>query len=148
LKVESQIFPRTKFKSNIGGIKLREKFLVFAVMSLMLSSLSFAASPAEEKPKALAQHPVSMFTKSMSQSLLGNIHVKNIVGDPIKVGNVTIIPVILIDVGYGGGGGGSVQGQGPVGVGFGLSGEAKPLGFIVITKEETKFISVAKVPRK
>jgi len=129
---------------------LKEKFLVFTVMSLMLFSLSFAASPAEEKPKAPApaEHPVSMFTKSMSSSLLGNIHVKNIVGEPIKVGKVTIIPVMLIDVGYGGGGGGSVKGQGPVGIGFGLSGEAKPLGFIVITKEETKFISVAKVPRK
>jgi len=129
---------------------LREKFLVFSVMSLMLFSLSFAESPAEEKPKAPspAEHPVSMFTKSMSQSLLGNIHVKNIVGEPIKVGKVTIIPVMLIDVGYGGGGGGSIPGQGPVGIGFGLSGEAKPLGFIVITKEETKFISVAKVPRK
>ena len=129
---------------------MRKKFLLFSVMSLMLFSLSFAASPAEEKPKAPAktEHPVSMFTKSMSKSLLGNLHVKNIVGEPIKVGEVTIIPVMMIDVGYGGGGGGPVQGQSPVGVGFGMGGEAKPLGFIVISKAETRFISVAKVPRK
>ena len=127
---------------------MREKFLLFSVMSLMLFSLSFAESPAEEKAQVPGQHPVSMFSKSMSSSLLGNIHVKNIVGEPIKVGKVTIIPVMLIDVGYGGGGGGSIKGQGPIGVGFYLGGEAKPLGFIVITKDETKFISVAKVPRK
>jgi len=56
--------------------------------------------------------------------------------------------VMLIDVGYGGGGGGMVKDQGPIGVGFYLGGEAKPLGFIVISKDGTEFISVAKVPRK
>ena len=127
---------------------MRTSIFVFSVMSLMLFSLSFAESPAEEKAQAPTQHPVSMFAKSMSSSLLPNIHVKNIVGEPIKVGTVTIIPVMLIDVGYGGGGGGMVKGQGPIGVGFGLSGEAKPLGFIVISKAGTEFISVAKVPRK
>ena len=127
---------------------MREKFILFTGIGLMFFSLSLAVASAEEKPTVPAEHPVSVFTDSMSKSLLGNIHVKNIVGEPIKVGKVTIIPVMLIDVGYGGGGGGSFQGLSPVGVGFGLSGEAKPLGFIVITKEETKFLSVGKVPRK
>jgi uncharacterized spore protein YtfJ len=127
---------------------LRARIFVFSAMSLMLFTLAVGLSSAEEKAQAPAQHPVSMFAESMSSSLLPNIHVKNIVGEPIKVGTVTIIPVMLIDVGYGGGGGGMVKGQGPVGVGFGLSGEAKPLGFIVISKAGTEFISVAKVPRK
>jgi uncharacterized spore protein YtfJ len=128
---------------------LKRRVLVFFTMGLMLFSLALGVSSAEEKPKVQLpkENPISLLTKSMT-SRLQNLHVKNIVGDPIKVGKVTIIPIIMVDVGYGGGAGGPNPAQGLGGIGFYLSGQAKPMGFVVISKAGTEFLSVAKVPRK
>jgi len=117
-------------------------------MSLVLILATQGLSLAAEKPEAQVKQadPVAMLTDAMTKQLTSSLHVKNVVGDPVKVGNVTIIPIIMIDIGFGGGGGGPGGGKG--GHGFGMSGEAKPLGFVIITKTETKFVSVGKVPRK
>ena len=61
-----------------------------------------------------------------------------------RISAVDIIQNIAPLVGGGGGGPGGGKG----GHGFGMSGEARPLGFVIITKKETKFVSVGKVPRK
>ena len=131
---------------------MRGRLLVFLAMGLMVVSLAFSQAPTKEKPKvqAVTVSPVSMLLKAMTSRLPNNLHVKHVVGDPIKVGKVTIIPIMMIDVGYGGGGGGPSQGKGQQmgGYGFGMGGEAKPLGFVVISKAGTKFIPVGKVPRK
>lgn len=131
---------------------MKGKVPVFFTMSLMLFLLASGGTPEKEKPivQAEAESPITLLTKAMASRLTGSLNVKNVVGDPVKVGKVTIIPIMMIDVGYGGGGGGPTQGVGQQmgGMGFGMSGEAKPLGFIVISKAGTKFISVGKVPRK
>jgi len=116
----------------------------------MLLSLMSGLSAAKEEPKVQAkpESSISMLTKAMTDRLTSNLHVKNVVGDPVKVGKVTIIPIILIDIGFGGGGGGPGEGQQMGGYGFGMSGEARPLGFVIISKAGVKFISVGKVPRK
>ena len=108
--------------------------------------LVFGISLAQEKPKAeeVTVHPIVSLTKAMTDRLANNLHVKKAVGDPIKVGKVTIVPIIMIDVGFGGGGGGPQM----IVQGFGMGGEARPLGFVVISKAGTKFIPVGKVPRK
>jgi uncharacterized spore protein YtfJ len=108
--------------------------------------LIFGLSMAQEKPKAkeVTVNPIVSLTKAMTDRLANNLHVKKAVGDPIKVGKVTIVPIIMIDVGFGGGGGGPQMAA----QGFGMGGEARPLGFVVISKAGTTFIPVGKIPRK
>ena len=131
---------------------MKGRLLVFFAMGLMLFSLAFSQAPSKEKLKAQAktESPVSMLIKAMTSRLPSSLHVKYVVGDPVKVGKVTIIPIMMVDVGFGGGGGGPTQGKGQQmgGFGFGMGGEAKPLGFVVVSKAGTKFVSVGKVPRK
>jgi len=112
--------------------------------------LVFGVSIAQEKPrpKGETMSPVTVLTKGMTDRLSESLHVKKAVGKPIKVGNVTIVPIIMIDVGFGGGGGGPA-GQPQMGAhGFGFGGEARPLGFVVISKAGVKFVPVGKIPRK
>jgi len=131
---------------------LKKGLILALVLGLMFFLLGEGIVAAKEQPKpktkAAQVNPVSVMTKAMTDRLSTSLHVKNIVGDPIKVGQVTIIPIIMIDVGFGGGGGGPGGGQAMGGHGFYTSGEARPIGFVVITKKETKFISVGKIPRK
>ena len=119
-------------------------------MSLFLISLSFALSQSQEEPKVQVkpEDPVSKMTNAMAERLSRNVHVKNVVGDPVKIGKVTIIPIIMLDVGFGGGGGGPGGGQQAGGSGFYIKGEARPLGFVVISRAGVKFVSVGEVPRK
>jgi uncharacterized spore protein YtfJ len=117
--------------------------LLFLALTVLLI---FGISAAQEKPKAkeVSVNPIVSLTKAMTDRLANNLNVEKAVGKPIKVGKVTIVPIVMIDVGFGGGGGGPQM----VAQGFGMGGEAKPLGFVVITKAGTKFIPVGKVPRK
>lgn len=126
-------------------------FIFFLALVFLAGGIALALEkPQQAEGTAVTrqENPVSLMTQAMTERLTKNLHVKNIVGDPVKVGDVTIIPIIMIDIGYGGGGGGAGMGQQMGGEGFFMSGEAKPLGFVVITKEEVKFISAGKAPRK
>ncbi|MFQ6109940.1 MAG: hypothetical protein ACE5L7_10360 [Candidatus Aminicenantales bacterium] len=129
---------------------MRAKWIVFVGGFLILFSMVGFLSAGEEPPKAQvkAGDQVSQLTKAMTQRLSKGLHVKNIVGDPVKVGKVTVIPIIMIDIGFGGGGGGPSGGPPMGGSGFFMSGEARPLGFVIISKAGVQFVSVGKVPRK
>lgn len=122
------------------------RFLLVLVTVFLVSGVSVT----QEKPKPAGEtmNPVTLLTRGMTDRLSESLHVKKAVGKPIKVGNVTIVPIIMIDVGFGGGGGGPV-GQPQIGAhGFGFGGEARPLGFVVISKAGVKFVPVGKIPRK
>jgi uncharacterized spore protein YtfJ len=123
-----------------------KKLFVFSLIFAAGFSL-LLADQAKENASAVRENPIALMTKAMSKRLKDNMHVKNIVGDPIKVGNITIIPIIMIDIGYGGGEAGGQEVSQRAG-GFYMSGNAKPMGFIIISKEGTKFLSVGKAPRK
>jgi hypothetical protein len=132
---------------------LRKKWFLVLAMSLMLFFLVEGLALSQEKqqkepPKAQVaqENPIAMLAKAMTERLTKNLQVKNIVGDPIKVGNVTVIPIIMIDISYGGGGGGPSEQMGASG--FYIGGEAKPLGFVVLSKAGVKFIAAGKAPRK
>ena len=119
--------------------------VIFAALFLAAGVLVAQEKP---KPKGDTISPVAMLTKGMTDRLSDSLNIKKVVGKPIKAGNVTIVPIIMIDVGFGGGGGGPA-GQPQMGaLGFGFGGEARPLGFVVISKAGVKFIPVGKVPRK
>jgi uncharacterized spore protein YtfJ len=126
------------------------KILAFLALGLVLFSAAFAQAPPEKKAPAPSKVPLPMdqLAEAMTQRLATNLQVKTAIGEPIKVGKVTLVPIIMIEVGFGGGGGGAPQNPDVGGKGFFMSGEARPLGFIIISKSGTQFVSVGKVPGK
>jgi len=126
------------------------------VIGLLLVIFALAQTPPEKKPQAPAVQPAYELADALAQRLSGELHLKTVVGEPVKVGSVTLIPIMMIDISFGGGGlaapgGPSVAApQAPMaGIdGFFMSGEARPLGFVAISKKGTRFISVGKTPAK
>lgn len=130
-------------KKRVLSVFILSLFLLFLV-----GSSGFAGEQTEKTPPKKAvnlEDPISAMTQAMIGQLAKNLHVKNIVGDPVKVGSMTIVPIIMIDIGYGGGEGGPDKMRSG---GFYMGGEARALGFVIITKKEVKFVSVGKAPRK
>lgn len=76
---------------------------------------------------------------------------KTVVGDQIKVGDVTMIPLVSLGFGFGAGGGsgkgeiptGGAKGEGEgVGAGTGGGGGIKPVAMIIIDKDGVRIESV------
>jgi uncharacterized spore protein YtfJ len=130
---------------------LKSKILAFLVMGILTAGLGQVRAQTEKKlqPTA-AKAPLPMFqlADEMAKRLTSGLQVKTIVGEPMKVGKVTLIPIMMIDIGFGGGGGGAPQAPEMGGKGFYMSGEARPLGFVVASKSGTRFVSVGKIPKK
>jgi len=122
--------------------------VIFAVGVFLVAAV-LAQAPPEKKPSSPPKTPVAMdqLAEAMAQRLSNSLQVKTVVGEPKKVGNVTIIPIMMIDIGFGGGGGGAPQNPDMGGRGFYMSGEIRPLGFVVVSRAGTKFVSVGKIPR-
>jgi uncharacterized spore protein YtfJ len=130
---------------------LKSRILAFFVIVILVSGLGQVLAQTEKKlqPTA-AKAPLPMFqlADEMAKRLTSGLQVKTVVGEPMKVGRVTLIPIMMIDVGFGGGGGGAPQAPEMGGKGFYMSGEARPLGFVVSSKSGTRFVSVGKIPKK
>ena len=73
-------------------------------------------------------------------------NIKIIFGDPIKQGEVTVIPVGSIFLKGGGGGGkiGTQEGdeKGKRGMGLGMCISTKPIGYIEVKNNEAKFVNI------
>jgi len=71
---------------------------------------------------------------------------KTVVGEEIKVGKLTLIPIIEVTFGMGSGTGGGkyAKDQEGSGEGIGLGVKAKPSAFIVIKEEEVELLSLHK----
>ncbi len=80
---------------------------VVLVAGLFLWAAPFVRAQAEKKPQPKAPLPMDLLAESLAQRLSNNLNVKHVVGEPMKVGKVTIIPIMMIDLGFGGGGGGA-----------------------------------------
>ncbi|HEY1219453.1 MAG: hypothetical protein ABSE35_00150 [Bryobacteraceae bacterium] len=123
---------------------------------LILGSLAVGQNTPGKKSQSPAAQPANELAEAMAQRLSSDLHVKTVVGEPVKVGSVTLIPIMMIDVSFGGGGvaapGNSTAAtpQSPAmgADGFFMNGEARPLGFVAISKKGTRFISVGKTPAK
>lgn len=111
------------------------------IIALALAASSFAQTPA---PK-----PAADLAERMARTLSRDLGVRTVVGDPVKVGSVTLIPILMVHVAFGGGGmvasAPTEASKKPVAApdGFYMSGEARPLGFVAIGKKGTRFISLA-----
>ena len=71
---------------------------------------------------------------------------KTVVGEEIKIGKLTLIPIIEVTFGMGSGTGGGkyAKDQEGSGGGMGLGVKARPSAFIVIKDEEVKLLSLHK----
>jgi len=71
---------------------------------------------------------------------------KTVVGEEIKIGKLTLIPIIEVTFGMGSGTGGGkdAKNQEGSGEGIGLGVKAKPSAFIVIKEEEVELLSLHK----
>lgn len=71
---------------------------------------------------------------------------KRVVGDPITIGDFTIVPLIQVDFGFGGGGGGGeemLKGRSRgSGEGGGAGGSVQPVALLVLHKEEVRVYSL------
>jgi uncharacterized spore protein YtfJ len=78
--------------------------------------------------------------RTIGERFQSSATVKNVYGDPISVGDRTVIPVARISYGFGGGGGqGEQAGKGGGGGGGGHM-SAVPAGALEITSAGTQFI--------
>jgi hypothetical protein len=123
---------------NSGGIFVRRKAILVAAFGLICGSLALAQKPAEKAP-APAARAADELADGLAQRLSKELHAKTVVGEPIKVGSVTLIPILMVEVNFAGAGLAGAPGVD----GFLMSGEARPLGFVAITKTKTRFISAA-----
>ena len=73
--------------------------------------------------------------ESLIERVLGELHrivqTETVVGKPVQSGNITIIPVAKISLGFGAGGG--QEGKGQSGTGGGASVE--PIAFLIVNEE-------------
>ena len=130
--------------------------IIVIAAGLVLGSLAAGQTQPEKKPQAAAVQPSSELANALAQRLSNDLHVKTVVGEPMKVGSLTLIPIMTIDVSFGGGAmaahgspGAAAPQSPPMGAdGFFMSGEARPLGFVAIGRKGTRFIGVAKTPAK
>lgn len=126
---------------------MKKTLMVFLAAGCLMLSLAAAQSPPEKKPQAKAPLPMDRLAESMAARLGNDLQVKTIVGEPVKVGKLTFIPIMMIEIGFGGGGGGAPQAPDTGGRGFYMSGEARPIGFVVVGKAGTQFVSVGRIPK-
>jgi uncharacterized spore protein YtfJ len=131
------------------------------VAGLALGAVALGQAPEQQGPAVSPTRAASELADSLARRVGESLHVKAVVGRSVTVGSVTLIPILRIDVNFVGGalvspGGPSTSApeaaapQAPPGGadGFLVSGEARPLGFVVVTRQGTRFLSVAQTSAK
>ena len=95
------------------------------------------------------------FMKTIVEELHNMARSETVIGEAIKVGNTTIVPVVKVCVGFGAGGG-EGGGEGPsgeagkigrgqgVGQGGGGGVKVEPIAFLTVVGEEVRLLSVGK----
>ncbi len=113
-------------------------------VALILASAAFSQNSPEKK---ISPQPAGQLAEEMAKRLADDLHVKTVIGEPVKAGSVTLIPIVTMDVSFGGA---AAPGKdsAPQGGGFYMRGKARPVGFVVLGSKGTRFISVARPPAK
>jgi len=127
------------------------KKIIFSMMFfLLVGSLAMAQNAPQKKAQPVQPPGTSDLVDSLAQRLSHDLNVKTVIGEPIKVGSVTLIPILMIDVKFGSAATKaateatapqSTKSQANL---FCMSGEARPLGFVAITGKGTRFINLVK----
>lgn len=84
---------------------------------------------------------IQQLLQSMSERVSASASVKNVYGEPVAVGNRTVIPAARIRYAFGGGGGGAKGDAEAQNGGGGGRVSARPCGIVEITPDGTRFIA-------
>ena len=92
---------------------------------------------------------IQQLLQSFAERVSTSASVRSVYGDPVVVGNRTVIPVAQVGYAFGGGGGAKDEGESPKGGGGGGGGRvsARPCGALEVTPEGTRFIDFVDRPR-
>lgn len=109
------------------------KFALLSILLLMAFSL-MAASNVQN------QSGIELLASNMVEKIFGELNGNFVVGDPIKAGDMVLIPLCSVEVTFGGGLGGSPA------VGGGGMGKVivKPIGFLSVRDGKAQFIPLEK----
>jgi len=140
---------------------LTKRFALTIAASLALAVIAQAQTPERQNPATIPASAASELADLLSRRVADSLRAKVVVGKPVIVGAVTLVPVLMIDVNFGGAGllapSGPQSGAPKPAVpqtpppgadGFLMTGEARPVGFIVVSKQGTRFIGVAPASAK
>lgn len=129
---------------------MAKKIILSMMFFLLVGSLGMAQNAPQRKAQPIQPPGTSDLVDALAQRLSHDLNVKTVIGEPIKVGSVTLIPILMIDVKFG-----SAASKAPSGATapqsaqsqaslFYISGEARPLGFVAITGKGTRFINLVR----
>ena len=136
-------------------------FVLTPAAVLALTAFAMAQAPQQQEPAVNAAPTATELADVLTRHVSEDLRVKAVVGKPVTAGSVTLIPILMIDVNFGGAS--LLSPGGPptpdpkaaapptplAGAdGFLMSGEARPLGFLVVTKQGTRFMSVTQPSAK
>lgn len=129
---------------------MNKKIIFSMMLFLLVGPFGMAQNASQEKAQPVQPSGTSDLVDGLAQRLSHDLNVKTVIGQPIKVGSVTLIPILMIDVNFGGAttkapsgatAQQSTQSQAQL---FYISGEARPLGFVAITGKGTRFINLVR----
>lgn len=130
---------------------MAKKIIPSIMFCLLLGSLGIAQNTPQQKAKSLEPpSSTSDLVDGMARRLSHDLNVRTVIGEPIKVGAVTLIPILMLDVNFGDGAtkvpsrataSQSAESQANL---FYMSGEARPLGVVAISGKGTRFINLVR----
>ena len=89
---------------------------------------------------------IQQLLQSFAERVSTSASVRSVYGDPVVVGNRTVIPVAQVGYAFGGGGGSKAESPNGGGGGGGKV-YARPCGALEVTPEGTRFIDFVDRPR-
>ena len=90
---------------------------------------------------------IQQLLQTFAERVSNSASVRSVYGDPVVVGDRTVIPVAQIGYAFGYGGGANAEGESPKGGGGGGKVFARPCGALEVTPEGTRFIDFVDRPR-
>lgn len=90
-------------------------------------------------------NPTENVINSMLEKLEKFIRTETVVGTPIQVGNITLVPIVTVSFGLGAGGGGGKdeKGNDGTGSGGGLGAKIQPNAMLVIKNDEVSVLPLS-----
>lgn len=97
-------------------------------------------------------HPISEVMETTMERIRQMVDTSTIIGDPIVAGEITIIPVTKVNIGFASGGSDfatknpSVSGSNCYGGGSGAGVTVTPVGFLIIKGDNVRLLPVTDAP--
>ena len=98
------------------------------------------------------KHPINALVDTTMEKIRAMADVNTLIGQPIVVGDVTLIPVSRLTFGFAGGGSDfttksqRVEQPNPFGGGTGASAKVDPVAFLIVKGDSVKLLPVAPPP--